>query len=820
MEEALHDVERAADVALHTIIGLKRRISARLDAPDVHLIHEELIELTNLLNPVSQLHTKTLSGTAKQDLAILRAIYRDIRAVLKCFENVREIYPVNEGDRRSDPGLSSSPGPSAEILVRRPIKERINHIARHLRECRLSLLSKLVVLNTVKSIETYPDEDSLGQITGTVYNNQQLPSSSPPVVTELPEDDQHSLDWPEEKSVPHDIDNEKYLSSEMFPVFKHLRQETLRSVPSKHGIPSDIPQSPRSPSMHQLALSEMRYVRSKEKESYFQHLDQAFSKITHSPAVSERGTRPFSVQGQPQYGGSVCNPRCRCRCHSNRSVARLSLSAFASSLGALCFSFTGPNPGTSACTDTSCRARRARWLRITYVFPSWLFQAAITASFTDGIGSPELLIRVCRVLSSRSLDGYYNIFGYISRKDVEKVKEAVLRRHVAVTDVLDTGMTPIGFAIRHFSIPMVQFLLQEGADLFQEGPTGVAPPGFMMALEKIYTDPNVPKSDRSLLEELLPLDMVIEMAGLSPLHKVVLGIRCLDLGELLKLNLCPVDKLDYSGRTALHWAAAKGDIKAIQQLLDAGAQIECKTRMRSESPLMIACRIGASPEAVRVLLAAGADVNTRDSYEQTPLCLTAGAPGNRIEIAAALLDAGTDVNWEEGHAFATPLDFACCTHNVEMVEFLISAGANVSHHDRDGSTPLMNAVVYHACNTASVLLQHGVDVRDIDNEGKTVLHCIAEVSNEDMMAVFATTDPSCSVDPEQRDNNGRTPLDTFDQRTISAPLELREKFVGLLQLFAQRFKDNPGIEEEEVDTEEFFDASEKWDEAHKHGSNR
>lgn len=261
---------------------------------------------------------------------------------------------------------------------------------------------------------------------------------------------------------------------------------------------------------------------------------------------------------------------------------------------------------------------------------------------------------------------------------------------MAVTDVLDTGMTAIGFALRHFNIDMVQFLLQEGADLFQEGPSGVAPPGFMMALEKIYTDPNIPSTDRTLLEELLPLDTVIEMAGLSPLHKVVLGIRCLDLGELLQLDVCPVDQMDYSGRTALHWAAAKGDATAIQELLDAGAQLECKTRMRSESPLMIACRTGASPKAVRVLLAAGADVNTKDCYRQTPLCLNAGAPEGRarIEIAAALLDAGTNVNWEEGHARATPLDFACVGNNVQMVELLIRAGADFCHHDRDGSTPL------------------------------------------------------------------------------------------------------------------------------------
>lgn len=243
------------------------------------------------------------------------------------------------------------------------------------------------------------------------HDLQQRPLSSPSAVSELPEDDQNTPDWPEQKGIPRNFDNEKFLSSEMFPVFKHLRQEAVRDSPSKGDIADDSLRSPRSPSLHQLALSDMHYERAKKRDSYFQHLDQAFSKITHTPPTNERGTRPFAVQGQPKFGSSMCGPQCRCRCHSNRSVAHLNLSAFTNTLGAFAFSFTGPNPGTSVCTDSSCRARRARWLRITYVFPSWLFQAAITASFSDGIGSPELLIRVCRVLSTRSLDGYYNIFG-------------------------------------------------------------------------------------------------------------------------------------------------------------------------------------------------------------------------------------------------------------------------------------------------------------------------------------------------------------------------------------------------------------------------
>lgn len=127
----------------------------------------------------------------------------------------------------------------------------------------------------------------------------------------------------------------------------------------------------------------------------------------------------------------------------------------------------------------------------------------------------------------------------------------------------------------------------------------------------------------------------------------------------------------------------------------------------------------------------------------------------------------------------------------------------------------VNAVIYHAGKIVKVLLQRGVDIRIRDNDGKNVLHCIAEVSNEDMMRVFATTGPWCVVDPEQRDNNGRTPLDTFDARTISAPPGLRDKFVELLQIFAERYRHSLSVEDDDADEEQFFDASDKWDDANK-----
>lgn len=148
MDDALHDVERAAGVALHTIIGLKRRVSPQLDGSGLHLIHDELIDLSEMLEDVSQLRTKTFSGTTKENLNILGAIYQDIRVILKTFEDVRQVCLVIEDDSPNDLKSFSNSDRRGERRPRRSMKERITLISRQLREHRLSLLSKLLVLNT------------------------------------------------------------------------------------------------------------------------------------------------------------------------------------------------------------------------------------------------------------------------------------------------------------------------------------------------------------------------------------------------------------------------------------------------------------------------------------------------------------------------------------------------------------------------------------------------------------------------------------------------------------------------------------------------
>ena len=103
----------------------------------------------------------------------------------------------------------------------------------------------------------------------------------------------------------------------------------------------------------------------------------------------------------------------------------------------------------------------------------------------------------------------------------------------------------------------------------------------------------------------------------------------------------------------IHYAAAVGDLAAIQAELDKGVDVDAKDN-DGRTPLHYAAKY-ATKEVVELLIPNGADVNAKDRFGFTPL-REAAWYGHK-EIAELLLDKGTDVN-AKGADGKTPLDSA------------------------------------------------------------------------------------------------------------------------------------------------------------------
>lgn len=106
--------------------------------------------------------------------------------------------------------------------------------------------------------------------------------------------------------------------------------------------------------------------------------------------------------------------------------------------------------------------------------------------------------------------------------------------------------------------------------------------------------------------------------GFSTLHKACLGLSDRSLEDIiLETPRSRVDESDATGRTALSWAAQKGDASLLLQLLSLGSQPD-KHDYSGKSSLHWFLSAG-SDECLQILLRAEADVDTKDKLGRIPL---------------------------------------------------------------------------------------------------------------------------------------------------------------------------------------------------------
>jgi ankyrin repeat protein len=124
---------------------------------------------------------------------------------------------------------------------------------------------------------------------------------------------------------------------------------------------------------------------------------------------------------------------------------------------------------------------------------------------------------------------------------------------------------------------------------------------------------------------------------------------------------------------ALLEAADDGNLRAIQRLLDAGANVNAVIS-GDGSPLIVAAREG-SVAAVRLLLDRGAEVNLGVTGDGNALIMAARE--GHLEIVQLLLDRGAEIDRVvDGDENA--LIQASWKGRLEVVRLLISRGANVN----------------------------------------------------------------------------------------------------------------------------------------------
>eukprot|EP00127_Corallochytrium_limacisporum_P002121 Clim_evm15s108 gene=Clim_evmTU15s108 len=187
-------------------------------------------------------------------------------------------------------------------------------------------------------------------------------------------------------------------------------------------------------------------------------------------------------------------------------------------------------------------------------------------------------------------------------------------------------------------------------------------------------------------------------------------------------------------RTALHDAALAGDDKAVKKILKKGVHVNEEDEHKFTA-LALACREGHK-EVVELLVASGADVQSQLGEERD-----------------------------------TPLHWAAFNCQPDIIDILLTRGANIHAKDEHGETPLLWACQEGHVEAAHRLLEHGADIYDSDNLGRTGLHISADRGHTDLVEELLMQ----GLDMEVTDRIHFTPL---HRATIEGRKECAEYLVN------------------------------------------
>jgi len=192
------------------------------------------------------------------------------------------------------------------------------------------------------------------------------------------------------------------------------------------------------------------------------------------------------------------------------------------------------------------------------------------------------------------------------------------------------------------------------------------------------------------------------------------------------------------------------------------------------SPLMSAignCEV----LSVKLLTWFGGDVNEKDSRGLTPLSLAMGDrpmsrynftysgthpisscnDKTRMEIIKTLLDKGAEVNASDNSGtYSTPLRMAIGKRDLGLIKILVEAGADVNNEDEAGNTPVIQAVMLGKADIVQYLISKGADVNHKNHVFRAAINTPARQAGDYPAIVDILLKAGASLD--EQDNEGNT----------------------------------------------------------------
>lgn len=164
---------------------------------------------------------------------------------------------------------------------------------------------------------------------------------------------------------------------------------------------------------------------------------------------------------------------------------------------------------------------------------------------------------------------------------------------------------------------------------------------------------------------------------------------------------------------ALADALQGGDLEDVEWALEQGAEMTAMDRLGR--PVLAIAVVHGPPGSVDLLIARGADVNAWSKDGRQPIH-SAVMKGN-LAACRSLLAAGAYAQ-SEGSEGITPLHLVAHapTNRKELVDLLVSNGADIHAQDQKDNTPLHYAARHSNGEVAQALLAHGADMEALNSK--------------------------------------------------------------------------------------------------------
>ncbi|KAK8741276.1 hypothetical protein OTU49_002592, partial [Cherax quadricarinatus] len=238
---------------------------------------------------------------------------------------------------------------------------------------------------------------------------------------------------------------------------------------------------------------------------------------------------------------------------------------------------------------------------------------------------------VQRLLHGPGVDSEQQLLEASKSGDIECVRRILTSQPhlVNVRDLDGRHSTPLHFAAGYNRVPIVEYLLQHGADVHAK-----------------------------------------DKGGLVPLHNAC-SYGHYEVTELLVRHGASVNVADLWKFTPLHEAAAKGKYDIVKLLLKHGADVNRKNRDGHTA----------------LDLVKESDQDVADLLRGDAALLDAAKKGNLARVQKLLNPDNINCRDSQGRN-STPLHLAAGYNNLEVAEYLLENGADVNAQDKEGQTPL------------------------------------------------------------------------------------------------------------------------------------